>query len=54
MIDLIVLGIVALLVGCAIAYIVREKKRGAKCIGCSACTSNHKDGGCHGNCYNCK
>ena len=54
MVDLIVLGVVALLVGGAVAYIVREKRRGAKCIGCSACTSNHKDGSCHCNCHNDK
>lgn len=35
MANLIVMGIVLILVGGAIAYIVKEKKNGAKCIGCS-------------------
>ena len=33
--DLIVLGIIAMLVALAIGYIIKEKRRGAKCIGCS-------------------
>ena len=33
--DIVVLGIIAILVGLAIAYIIKEKKSGAKCIGCS-------------------
>ena len=34
MTDLIVGAIVVLIVGCALRYIRKEKKRGAKCIGC--------------------
>lgn len=34
MTDLIVIGILVLIVGCAVWYIVRQKKNGAKCIGC--------------------
>ena len=48
--DLLVIGIVVILVGCAIAYIIKEKKRGMKCIGCpmagtcakKMCESNRK------------
>ena len=36
MTDIIVLGIVAVILGCAIMYIVKAKKAGAKCIGCPA------------------
>ncbi len=36
MTDLIVVLILALLLGAAITYIVRAKKRGVKCIGCPA------------------
>ncbi len=32
--DWIVIGVIALIVGGAIAYIIRAKKRGQKCIGC--------------------
>ena len=47
MADLIVIIILALVVGAAVLYIVRAKKRGAKCIGCP-------DGGtCSGNCGGC-
>ena len=34
MIDFIVGAVLVLLVGAAIAYIVKEKKRGVVCIGC--------------------
>ena len=36
MTDIIVLGIVAIIVGAAMAYIIKAKKAGAKCIGCPA------------------
>ncbi len=32
--DIIVIAIVVLVVGAAVAYILRQKKQGAKCIGC--------------------
>ena len=32
--DFVIIGVVILIVGGAIAYIVKEKKSGAKCIGC--------------------
>lgn len=48
--DIIVGAIIVVIVGLAIAYIVKSKKSGAKCIGCPAagnCSSNKgKDGGC--------
>lgn len=36
MTDFIVIAIVVLIVGSALGYIIRAKKRGVKCIGCSA------------------
>lgn len=36
MIDLIVGGIILLIVGGAVWYVVKAKKTGAKCIGCPA------------------
>ena len=44
MADFIVAGIVIIIVGAAVAYIVKEKKNGAKCIGCPA------GGNCSGRC----
>ena len=44
MIDFIVGAVLVLLVGAAIAYIVKEKKRGVVCIGCpSAGTCSAKN-----------
>lgn len=35
-IDIIIILIIAIILGAAIAYIVRAKKKGTKCIGCTA------------------
>ena len=32
--NFIIIAILVVIIGCAIAYIVREKKKGTKCIGC--------------------
>ena len=32
--NFIVIAILVLIIGCATAYIVKEKKKGIKCIGC--------------------
>lgn len=42
--DIIVIAVVALLVGAAVYYIRKEKKRGVKCIGCPV------EGSCSGHC----
>ena len=47
--DYIVLGIVLILVVAALFYIFKQKKNGAKCIGCSmsgTCASKSR-GGCN-------
>lgn len=44
--DFIVGGILLVLLGAALTYIFRAKKKGVKCIGCPAvgnCKSCHKD-----------
>ena len=44
MINFIVGTIIVLMVGLAIAYIVKEKKRGVKCVGCpmaGTCSGHH-------------
>lgn len=54
MIDFVVTAVVLLIVGLATSYIVREKKKGVKCIGCpDGATCGHACGGasgCSGNC----
>ena len=53
MTDLIVIGILLIIIGAAIVYIAKEKKNGAKCIGCpSGCKCSgkkdgHSDCSCH-------
>ena len=48
MVDFIVIGIVAVIVIAAMTYIVKAKKSGVKCIGCSSASSC--SGTCGGNC----
>ena len=52
MADLITFAVVLLIVAAAVTYIVKEKKKGNVCIGCSsAATCPHaKKGGCPGSC----
>ncbi len=50
MIDIIVGLIVIVILGCAIGYIIRAKKRGVHCIGCPSGTSCNS--GC-GECSGC-
>ena len=49
--NFIVIAVVVLILGCAIAYIVKEKKKGVKCVGCpyaETCVNNKND------CDSCK
>ena len=50
MTNFLVILVVAVIVGLAIAYIVREKKRGVKCIGCPSAATCPNSGKCMGNC----
>ena len=46
--DIVILVVLAILLGGALLYIRKEKKRGVRCIGCpsaGAC-SKQKNGGC--------
>jgi len=47
MTNLIILAVVAVIVGAAVAYIVKEKKKGTVCIGCPS------GGTCGGGCSGC-
>lgn len=52
MANFLIVLILLIIVGAAIAYIVKEKKRGVKCIGCPAagsCSHNCQGSGCSGN-----
>lgn len=49
LIDIIVTIILVLMIGGAIAYIVRSKKRGETCVGCpyaKECARRKANGGC--------
>lgn len=39
MLDILVSGIIFIILALAIGYIIKEKKAGAKCIGCSSSKS---------------
>lgn len=47
MTDIVIIAIVVVLLGAAIGYVIKEKKRGVKCIGCP---DGHK---CQSNCGSC-
>lgn len=47
MIDYIIIGIVLLIAGLSTFFIVMQKKKGVKCIGCPDSKS------CNGNCSGC-
>lgn len=47
MTNLIIIAVVAVIVGSAVAYIIKEKKRGTVCIGCPSA------GTCSGHCSGC-
>ncbi len=44
----IIVAIVLIIVGLAAGYVIKAKKRGAKCIGCPDGCSCSKSGGCSG------
>ena len=49
MANFLVIVILLVIIGASIAYIVKEKKRGVKCIGCPAagsCSHNCQGSGC--------
>lgn len=46
--SIIAIVVVGIIVAAAIGYIVKEKKKGTKCIGCSSCKECAKRSGhCH-------
>lgn len=54
MANLILILVLVLIVGGALAFIIREKKRGVKCVGCpNSATCGAAQGGCSGGCAGC-
>ena len=50
MADIIVVAVLLIVIGAAVAYIIKEKKKGTVCIGCpnaGGCAGKHNsDSGC--------
>ena len=47
--DIIAIAVIAAVMGIAVTYIVRQKKKGATCIGCpyaESCAKKAKEGNC--------
>lgn len=55
--NLILVALLIVILGAAVIYIIKEKKRGVKCIGCPAagtCASQQRGKSpCSGNCSGC-
>lgn len=51
--DIIAIAVILALVGGAIAYIIKAKRSGQKCIGCPDSKTCGSSGGCSGNCRGC-
>ena len=51
--DILVLSAVALILAAVALYILRQKKKGVKCIGCPAGEAACRVSGCSGNCAGC-
>lgn len=54
MVDIIVGGIIVLLVGGAVLYVVKEKKKGVRCIGCHCAGECSKSSGNSCQCQSAK
>ncbi len=47
MVDFILIIVLLIIVGVSILYIVKEKKKGVKCIGCPVAGECKHKGNCH-------
>lgn len=53
--DIVIVMVLLAIVGIAAGYIIKEKKSGARCIGCpDSKTCAHKCAGCNGTCASAK
>ena len=53
-VDILIIAVIVLILGSAIYFLHRAKKKGIKCVGCpdsSTCSGNC--GNCSGTCANC-
>ena len=53
MTDYIIIAVLVVIIGAAVAYLIRAKKRGVKCVGCpdgGSCGGNCGEGGCSCGC----
>lgn len=50
--DILALLVIALIAGGAIAYVIKAKLSGKRCIGCPDSSTCHSDS-CNGSCKNC-
>ncbi len=56
LVDIIVIAAIVLIVGAALAYIIKAKKSGKKCIGCPdscSCAAKDKKENKQGGCSSC-
>lgn len=54
--NIIVVAVVVLIIGGALGYVIKAKRRGVKCIGCpeaEKCANKNKTSACSGNCSCC-
>ena len=51
-VDYIIIAVIALIIGGALAYVIKETKRGKRCIGCPDSEACQK-ASCGGNCSCC-
>lgn len=51
--DYIAIAVIAVVIGSAVAYIIKAKISGKKCIGCPDSASCSKGGSCSGACSSC-
>ena len=47
MTNIMVIAVVALIVGAAVTYIIKAKKRGVKCVGCPMAGECSRKNSCH-------
>ena len=50
--DYILIGVIVLILSLAIIYIIRQKRKGVRCIGCSSSGCCHSKGNCCGSSVN--
>ena len=48
LVDVIVIAVIVLIIGAAVAYIIKQKRSGKRCIGCPDAAT------CNGNCAMCR